>query len=77
MQILYATPLKILVENSKLDITVVLNNLFGNMSKVTKTPMLIVDLKKVTDICNIPMGSIRLRIGRVSNVLSICKVIPT
>ena len=56
MQILYATPLKVLVENSKLDIAVVLNNLFENMSQVTKTPMSIVDLKKVTDICNKPMA---------------------
>ena len=49
-------PLKILVETSKLDIAVVLNNLFENMSKVTKTTITIVDLKKVTDICNIPMA---------------------
>ena len=56
MQILYATPLKILVENLKFDTAVVLNNLFGNMPKVTKTPMSIVDLNKVTDICNIPMA---------------------
>ena len=56
MLILYATPLKILGESSKLDIAVVLDNLFENMSKVTKTPITIVDLKKVTNICNIPMA---------------------
>ena len=38
IQILYPAPLKILVENSKLDVAVVLNILFENMSKVTKLP---------------------------------------
>lgn len=49
-------PLKNLVENSKLEIAVVLNNLFKNMPKVTKAPISIVNLKKITDICNVPMA---------------------
>ena len=53
---MYATPLKFLVENSKLNIAVVLNSFFKIVSKVTKTPMSIIDLKKVTDICNIPIA---------------------
>ena len=49
-------PLKNLVENSKLEIAVVLNNLFKNMPKVTKAPISIVNLKKITDICNVAMA---------------------
>ena len=56
MQILHTTPFKVLVGNSKLEIAVVLNCLFQNISKVTKTLISIVVLKKVTDICNIPMA---------------------
>lgn len=36
MQILYTTPFKIIVGNSKIEIAVVLNCLFKNISKVTK-----------------------------------------
>lgn len=39
MLLVYEKPLKNLVENSKLEITVVLNNLFKNMPKVTKGPI--------------------------------------
>lgn len=56
MQIVYEKPLKNLVENSKLEIAVVLNNLFKNMPKVTKAPISIVSLKKITDICNVAMA---------------------
>lgn len=56
MQILYTTPFKIIVGNSKIEIAVVLNCLFKNISKVSKTLILIVVLKKVTDICNMPMA---------------------